>query len=60
MSTKPGQVHAGRQDVADSIALIQQGRMKPFVTLVFPLCDAALAHRPFEAGEIVGRAVLVV
>ncbi len=58
--TITGNRSAGRQDVADSIALIQQGRIKPAVTRVFPLQDAALAHRTFEAGEIVGRAVLVV
>ncbi len=58
--TITGNRSAGRQDVADSIALIQQGRIKPAVTRVFPLEDAALAHRAFEAGEIVGRAVLVV
>jgi NADPH:quinone reductase-like Zn-dependent oxidoreductase len=58
--TITGNRSAGRQDIADSIALIQQGRMKPAVTRVFPLKDAALAHKVFEAGEIVGRAVLVV
>ncbi len=58
--TITGNRSAGRQDVADSIALIQQGRMKPVIDKVFPLKDAALAHRAFEAGEIVGRAVLVV
>ena len=58
--TVTGNRSAGRQDVADSVALIQQGHIKPLVSRVFPLRDAARAHEAFEAGEIVGRAVLVV
>ena len=55
-----GNRSAGRQDVAEAIALIQNGRIKPVVGKVFPLEDAVKAHQAFEAGEIVGRAVLVV
>ncbi len=58
--TITGNRSAGRQDVADSIALIHRGRIRPVIDRIFPLQDAALAHRAFEAGEIVGRAVLVV
>lgn len=58
--TVTGNRSAGRQDVADAVSLIQSGRIKPVVSRVFPLKDAALAHKAFEAGEIVGRAVLVV
>jgi D-arabinose 1-dehydrogenase-like Zn-dependent alcohol dehydrogenase len=58
--TITGNRSAGRQDVADTVALIRHGRITPMVSRVFPLKDAALAHRAFEAGEIVGRAVLVV
>jgi acryloyl-coenzyme A reductase len=58
--TITGNRSAGRQDVADTVALIRNGRIKPIVSRVFPLKDAALAHGAFEAGEIVGRAVLVV
>ena len=39
--------------------MIRQGRIKPLISRVFPLQEAAAAHRAFEAGEIVGRAVLV-
>lgn len=53
-----GNRSAGREDVAQSVTLIQDGRIKPAVDKVFPLEDAAEAHRAFEAGEIVGRAVL--
>jgi D-arabinose 1-dehydrogenase-like Zn-dependent alcohol dehydrogenase len=55
-----GNRSAGRQDVADAVALIQTGRIKPNVSRVFPLKDAVLAHKAFEGGEIVGRAVLVI
>ncbi len=54
-----GNRSAGRQDVAEAVSLIQNGRIKPVVGKVFPLRDAARAHRAFEAGEITGRAVLV-
>jgi NADPH:quinone reductase-like Zn-dependent oxidoreductase len=54
-----GNRSAGRQDVADAVSLIQNGRIKPVLGKVFPLKDAAQAHRAFEGGEIVGRAVLV-
>ena len=57
--TVTGNRSAGRQDVADTVALIRDGRIKPVVSKVFPLKDAVLAHKAFEAGEIVGRAVLV-
>ena len=55
-----GNRSAGRQDVADAVALIRDGRIKPVIGKIFSLRDAAEAHRAFEAGEIVGRAVLVV
>ncbi|MEQ1774537.1 MAG: zinc-binding dehydrogenase [Burkholderiales bacterium] len=54
-----GNRSAGRQDIAQAIALIQTGRIKPVVDKVFPLSSAIDAHRAFEAGEITGRAVLV-
>jgi NADPH:quinone reductase-like Zn-dependent oxidoreductase len=57
--TVTGNRSAGRQDVADTIALIESGRIAPIVSRVFPLKEAALAHEAFEAGEIVGRAVLI-
>ncbi|MGQ0750200.1 MAG: alcohol dehydrogenase catalytic domain-containing protein [Betaproteobacteria bacterium] len=55
-----GNRSAGRQDVAEAIALIQNERIKPVVGQVFPLKDAVKAHQAFEARQIVGRAVLVV
>ena len=55
-----GNRSAGRQDVAEAIGLIQNGRIKPIVGKIFPLQDAARAHEAFEKREIVGRAVLMV
>jgi NADPH:quinone reductase-like Zn-dependent oxidoreductase len=57
--TVTGNRSAGRQDVANAVALVRDGYIKPIVNRVFPLKDAVLAHKAFEAGEISGRAVLV-
>jgi acryloyl-coenzyme A reductase len=57
--TVTGNRSAGRDDVANAIALIREGRITPMVNRVFALKDAVAAHEAFEAGEIVGRAVLV-
>jgi propanol-preferring alcohol dehydrogenase len=58
--TITGNRSAGRKDVADAVNLVKNGRIKPVVGARYALKDAALAHRAFEAGQIVGRAVLVV
>jgi acryloyl-coenzyme A reductase len=55
-----GNRSAGRQDIAQALALIESGRIEPLVARVFPLREAAAAHRAFEARELVGRAVLAV
>jgi putative PIG3 family NAD(P)H quinone oxidoreductase len=50
--------------VADEIArsvwpFVQEGRLKPIVHATFPLAQAADAHRLMEAGDHVGKIVLV-
>jgi acryloyl-coenzyme A reductase len=55
-----GNRSAGRNDIAQTVALIEAGRIRPLVGNVFTLEQAVEAHRAFEAGELVGRAVLVV
>jgi putative PIG3 family NAD(P)H quinone oxidoreductase len=37
---------------------VEEGRLKPVIDSVFPLHDAAAAHRRMEAGEHVGKIVL--
>lgn len=54
-----GNRSATKRDVAEALALIRDGRIKPLVDKAFPLKDAVLAHRALEAHEIIGRAVLV-
>jgi len=54
-----GNRSAGRNDVAQALALIGDGRLCPVVNRVLPLREAAEAHRALEAGEVTGRDVLV-
>jgi len=55
-----GNRSAGRQDIAQTIQLIESGRIVPAIGKVYPLQEAVAAHRAFEAGEIIGRAVLTI
>jgi len=57
--TVTGNRSAGRHDVETTLALVRDGRIKALVDRTFRLEDAVLAHRAFEAKEIVGRAVIV-
>jgi putative PIG3 family NAD(P)H quinone oxidoreductase len=40
--------------------LIASGRVRPRVDRVFPLAEAADAHRALESGEVIGKVVLLV
>jgi len=57
--TVTGNRSAGRRDVATALSMIRDGRIKPLVHKTFSLEDVVLAHRAFEAREIIGRAVIV-
>jgi NADPH2:quinone reductase len=55
-----GNRSAGRLDIAQTIALIESGRIVPAIGKRYRLEEAVEAHRAFEAGEIIGRAVLTI
>jgi putative PIG3 family NAD(P)H quinone oxidoreductase len=38
--------------------LLAAGRVRPVIDAVFPLADAAAAHRKLESGEVIGKLVL--
>jgi len=51
--------------VAEEIAanvwpLVEEGRLRPVMDRIFPLAEAAAAHRRMEAGEHIGKIVLKV
>ncbi|PTQ12305.1 NAD(P)H-quinone oxidoreductase [Sphingomonas oleivorans] len=39
---------------------VEEGRLKPVIDTIFPLADAAAAHRRLESGDHVGKIVLTV
>ena len=47
-----------RSQLADALDLVARGRIKPRSSDVYPLEDAAEAHRLVEAGLSTGRLVL--
>lgn len=53
-----GSKHGDQADLAEVVRLVQQGVVSPAVAL-WPLAEAAAAHAALEAGDFVGRAVLV-
>jgi NADPH:quinone reductase len=49
------------EDIARNVwPLVRDGRLKPVIHSTFPLADAAKAHALMEAGEHVGKIVLVI
>lgn len=62
-STLRPRTDAFKAALADDIAqnvwpLVEDGALRPHMDMVFPLADAAAAHRRMEAGEHVGKIVL--
>jgi NADPH:quinone reductase-like Zn-dependent oxidoreductase len=53
-----GSTMATRDDFAGLLALMQRTHLRPLVDRVFPLQDAAEAHRHLEAGAQLGKVML--
>ena len=47
-----------RRQLQDALGLVAQGQVRPVITDVLPLEEAARAHRLVEAGDSVGRVLL--
>jgi acryloyl-coenzyme A reductase len=47
-----------RRQLEDSLALVARGQVRPVISEVLPLADAARAHETLESGKAVGRIVL--
>jgi acryloyl-coenzyme A reductase len=54
-----GITSARRDQLADTVALVAAGRIHPRVAAAFPLAEAARAHALVEAGDVIGRVVLL-
>ncbi len=55
-----GTARPGREELRQSIALVETGKVRPWVARTFPLEEAEAAHRHMEERGAVGRCVLVV
>lgn len=53
-----GSAHATRDDLAEVVSLVANGKIVPTVSEVRPLEEAAELHRAMEAKEVIGRAAL--
>jgi NADPH:quinone reductase-like Zn-dependent oxidoreductase len=58
-ATIVGVTNARRDHLVDAVALTAAGQLHPPVARVLPLAEAAQAHAIVEAGDVVGRVVLV-
>jgi D-arabinose 1-dehydrogenase-like Zn-dependent alcohol dehydrogenase len=46
-------------ELGETLEIVRQGRVRPVVTRTFPLEGAEEALRLVEAGQVVGRAALI-
>lgn len=51
--------NARRDQLADTVSLVAEGRINPRVAARFPLAEASKAHALVEAGGVAGRVVLL-
>lgn len=54
-----GVTNARRDQLVDVVKLVAAGRINPHVATTMPLKDAASAHLLVEAGDVIGRIVLI-
>jgi acryloyl-coenzyme A reductase len=57
-ATIQGIVNARRDQLEDTIKLVEAGVVQPRVATILPLAEAAQAHALVEAGDLIGRVVL--
>ena len=55
MKDRPGPF---REDVAEAMALVGEGKLKPLIAATYPLEQAAEAHRALETRSVAGKIVL--
>lgn len=54
-----GSRNVSKRELAEVVALVSAGRIRPVVTGVYPLAEAEAVHQMLRRGEVVGRVVLV-
>ncbi|HYF02524.1 MAG TPA: zinc-binding dehydrogenase [Patescibacteria group bacterium] len=47
-----------KAEMEDLIQLVADGKLKPFIGKVLPLCEGAEGHRLMESGEVTGKIIL--
>jgi acryloyl-coenzyme A reductase len=53
-----GSRNVTKQELAEVVALVDAGRLRPVVTGVYPLAEAEAVHRRLQDQEVIGRVVL--
>ncbi|MFQ5956810.1 MAG: zinc-binding dehydrogenase [Candidatus Brocadiales bacterium] len=53
-----GSYMGGRKELPEVLKLVEQGKLRPVVDTVFPLKDAALAHKRMQERKFFGKLVL--
>ena len=55
-----GSRYVTKEELAESIELVRQGKIEPVVTQTFPLEEADLAHQMVDEHKVVGRAAIII
>ncbi|MFH1169217.1 MAG: alcohol dehydrogenase catalytic domain-containing protein [Chloroflexota bacterium] len=54
-----GAKYCTKQELAETIEIVRQGRIKPIITQRFSMADVEKAHKLLDEGKIFGRAVMI-